>query len=135
MRRPSTLCVPPGFRFTWYSVMGLPLSFGADHVATMVPRLGALTSRPPTWAGGPGVRALTVLPPGPVPTSLIARTWNEYVVPSASPVRANDVPAPTFCHWPFVASWYVVMALPFGHAAAHETATRPVSGVALVMFG
>ena len=81
------------------------------------------------------MRAFTVLPPGPVPTSFTARTWNEYVVPSARPVLANEVPVPTFCHWPFVASWYCVMALPLGQAAPHETVTRPVSGVALEMFG
>src|SRR5688500_14310454 len=98
-------------------------------------RLAADTSRPPTCAGGPGVRALTVLPPGPVATSLIARTWNEYVVPSASPVFVNDVAVPTFCHWPFVASWYCVIGLPLALAALQLPVTRPVSGVALWICG
>ena len=81
-------------------MIGLPLSFGADHVARISPRSRAATSRPPTCAGSPGVRACTVLLPAPGPTSLTARTWNEYVVPLASPVRVVDVPVPTFSQPP-----------------------------------
>jgi len=48
---------------------------------------GGLFEACETWFGGPGVLADTVLLPAPGPISLTARSWNEYVVESASSVR------------------------------------------------
>ena len=67
------------------------------------------------------------------PTSLQARTANEYVVLSARPARRIDVASPTPSTEPLTEIWYCVSALPLALAAGQLRSTPPTpDGLALI---
>jgi hypothetical protein len=94
-------------------------------------------------AGGCGVTGLEALEAGPVPTPLVADTWNVYVVPFVRPVTttlvAGGEPVTTVGLWAAVpmngVTVEVVIGLPPLAGADQETDADPLPATAVTFVG